>query len=129
MRKNKLLELNLRKKEKLIKANLSLIPSIIEKNYFSKGLPLLDLIQAGNLGLIRVVEKFKDNKRADFKKVASRYIKRQIEMAIPELRGNKTEHSMPPEINEMPALWRRLFKKYYKQDKNNIKKNDRASIL
>jgi RNA polymerase primary sigma factor len=44
-------------KRKLIESNLRLVMSIT-RNYVNSGVPLLDLIQEGNLGLIRAVEKF-----------------------------------------------------------------------
>jgi RNA polymerase primary sigma factor len=44
-------------KKKLIESNLRLVMSIT-RNYVNSGVPLLDLIQEGNLGLIRAVEKF-----------------------------------------------------------------------
>src|SRR4030095_17024003 len=44
-------------KKKLIESNLRLVMSIT-RNYTKAGVPLLDLIQEGNLGLIRAVEKF-----------------------------------------------------------------------
>ena len=44
-------------KRRLIEANLRLVMSIT-RNYVNSGVPLLDLIQEGNLGLIRAVEKF-----------------------------------------------------------------------
>ncbi|MBV8980402.1 MAG: sigma-70 family RNA polymerase sigma factor, partial [Acidimicrobiia bacterium] len=52
-------------KQRFIQSNLRLVVSIA-KRYQSSGLPLLDLVQEGNLGLIRAVEKFKYRKGFKF---------------------------------------------------------------
>ena len=49
-------------KNELITRNLRLVVNIA-KNYVGRGLPLLDLIQEGNIGLMKAVDKFKYEKR------------------------------------------------------------------
>lgn len=67
-------------REELINANLRLVV-IIAKNYQDKGLPLDDLIEEGNLGLIRAAEKF-DYTKAKFSTYASWWIKQAIARAL-----------------------------------------------
>src|SRR5687768_9943224 len=52
-------------RERFIRANLRLVVSIA-KNYANKGLPLLDLIEEGNIGLLKAVEKFDVRKKCRF---------------------------------------------------------------
>lgn len=72
-----------RAKEQLIKSNLRLVVSIA-KRYRGYGLPFEDLIQEGNLGLIRAVEKFDYTKGFKFSTYATRWIQRDILIALHE---------------------------------------------
>ena len=70
-----------RLKERFIKANLRLVLSIA-RDYMGRGLPLPDIIQEGNLGLIRAVESFDHTKDYKFSTYASWWIKQRITRAI-----------------------------------------------
>lgn len=72
--------------EKLITSNLRLVVKIA-RNYNNLGIPLLDLIQEGNMGLIRAAEKFDPEKNIRFSTYASFWIKQSILKYINSSRG------------------------------------------
>lgn len=70
-----------RARHRLIVANLRLVVHVAQK-YVNNGIPLLDLVQEGNLGLMRAVEKFRHERGNKFSTYAYWWIRQAIERAI-----------------------------------------------
>ena len=84
--------------KKMTEANLRLVVSIA-KRYVGRGLPFLDLIQEGNLGLIKAVGTFKSDRNIKLATYASRCIENEILMHIRKIAGQKAEVSLDEPIN------------------------------
>jgi len=68
-------------RKRMIESNLRLVVKVA-KRYMGQGLPLLDLIEEGNIGLIKAVERFKPEKECRFSTYAVLWIRQSIERAL-----------------------------------------------
>ena len=94
-------------RDRMVRANLRLVVNIA-RGYTGKGLALQDLIEEGNLGLLRAVEGFDPNMNTRFSTYASYWIKQSIKRAL--VNTAKTIR-IPAYMVELLSKWRRATNK------------------
>ena len=98
-------------RERMIESNLRLVVKIA-KRYMNRGLPFLDLIEEGNMGLIKAVEKFRVSKGCRFSTYATWWIRQSIERSIVnQSRTIRLPVHVADDINKLVKIRRDLLQR------------------
>ncbi len=102
-------------RDQMIVSNLRLVVKIA-KRYMNRGLPFLDLIEEGNLGLIKAVERFKLSKECRFSTYATWWIRQSIERAlVNQSRTIRLPVHVSDDINKVIKVTRELVRVYNRE--------------
>ncbi len=102
-------------RNRMIESNLRLVVKIA-KRYMNRGLPFLDLIEEGNLGLIKAVERFKLSKECRFSTYATWWIRQSIERAlVNQSRTIRLPVHVSDDINKLIKISRELVHKFNRE--------------
>jgi len=104
-------------RDRMIESNLRLVVKIA-KRYMNRGLPFLDLIEEGNMGLIKAVERFKLSKECRFSTYATWWIRQSIERAlVNQSRTIRLPVHVSDDINKFIKISRELVQKVNRDPK------------
>jgi len=102
-------------RDRMIESNLRLVVKIA-KRYMNRGLPFLDLIEEGNMGLIKAVERFKLSKECRFSTYATWWIRQSIERAlVNQSRTIRLPVHVSDDINKLIKISRELLQKFNRE--------------
>jgi RNA polymerase primary sigma factor len=102
-------------RDRMIESNLRLVVKIA-KRYMNRGLPFLDLIEEGNLGLIKAVERFKLSKECRFSTYATWWIRQSIERAlVNQSRTIRLPVHVSDDINRFIKVTRNLLNEHNRE--------------
>lgn len=112
-------------RETMIRSNLRLVVSI-SKQYSNQGLPLLDLIAEGNLGLLKAVECYRADEGTRFSTYGSWWIKQSIRRA---LKTKVKNVRVPAYMSDMVNRWRRVSRELTQDLKRTVSPDEIAETM